>query len=136
MRKIVYNALTGSAGLTAIVPAERWYAAGAVIDKPVLPFVVLRWLAPVPSSAIGKFLNQLRVDVHDERGSYSTIDALLGNPYSGGGIYDVLSGILDLAGPDGRITQCDYLNHSGDQESEEYGTNYKFSSWQVIGVQS
>jgi hypothetical protein len=115
----------------------RWFAAGAVVDRPKEEmFVVLRWLAPVPSGAAGRFLNQLRVDVHDRRGSYTRIDALLGNPYSGGGIYDVLSGIVDLSGADGRVTQCDYLNHSGDQEDETYGTNYKFSSWQVIGVQS
>lgn len=138
MRATIYSALTGDAGLLAAVPIERWYGAGAVIDNPVGGgmFAVLRWLAPVPSSASGKYLNQLRVDVHDARGSYSRIDALLGNPYSGGGIYDVLSGLLNYSGSDGRVTQCDYLNHSGDQESEEFGTNFKFSSWQVIGVQS
>ena len=133
MRKTMYQALTASSVLTAIVPAERWYEAGAVVDQPVKPFVVLRWIAPVPSNS-GRWLNQLRVDVHDERGDYSQIEQLLGNPYSGGGIYDRLSGLLDYVGPDGRITQCDYLNHSGDQEDEVYGTNYKFSSWQVIGV--
>ena len=136
MRRVIRDLLIGTPSLTAIVPAERWYAAGGVVDKPVLPFVVLRWLAPVPSSAIGKHLNQLRVDVHDKRGSYTRIEQLLGNQYSGGGIYAVLSGILDLAGADGRVSVCDYLNHSGDQEDETYGTNYKFSSWQVIGVQS
>ncbi len=133
MRKTIWGALTASSALTAIVPAERWYEAGAVVDQPVKPFVVLRWIAPVPSNS-GRWLNQLRVDVHDERGDYSRIEQLLGNPYTGGGVYALLSGLLDYVGPDGRITQCDYLNHSGDQEDEVYGTNYKFSSWQVIGV--
>jgi len=67
VRKTMYTALTADASLTAIVPAERWYEAGAVIDQPLKPFVVLRWIAPVPSSS-GRWLNQLRVDVHDERG--------------------------------------------------------------------
>lgn len=111
---------------------ERWYSPGAVIDQPLKPFVVLRWLAPV-TGASGRPLNQLRVDVHDQTGSYERIDALLGNPYSGGGIYDVLAGLWDYDGPDARITQCDYLGHSGDQEDEVYGTNFKFTSWQVIG---
>lgn len=133
MRATIYQALTGSGALTAVVPTERWYEAGAVVDSTPLPFVVLRWLSPVIGGG-GRWLNQLRVDVHDTRGDYSRIDALLGNPYSGGGIYDVLTGLLDHVGPDGRITQCDYLNHSGDQEDEVYGTNFKFSSWQVIGV--
>jgi hypothetical protein len=133
MRKTIYTALTSASGLTAIVPAARWYEAGAVLDIPKRPFVVLRWIAPVPSSS-GRWLNQLRVDVHDQRGDYTRIEALLGNPYSGGGIYALLSGLTDYVGSDGRITQCDYLNHSGDQEDEDYKTNYKFSSWQVIGV--
>lgn len=133
MRKTIYTALTSASGLTTIVPAERWYEAGAVLDIPKRPFVVLRWIAPVPSSS-GRWLNQLRVDVHDQRGDYTRIEALLGNPYSGGGIYALLSGLTDYVGSDGRITQCDYLNHSGDQEDEDYKTNYKFSSWQVIGV--
>lgn len=134
MRKTLYAALTGATPLTALIPTERWFQAGAVTDVPIKPFVVLRWLSPVPSTARGRFLNQLRVDVHDKRGSYATIDAFLGNPDVGGGVYGVLDGILQLDGIDGRITQCDYLGHSGDQEDETYGTNYKFSSWQVIGV--
>lgn len=134
MRKTLYAALTSASPLTAIVPVQRWYEAGAVIDNPVKPFVVIRWLSPVPATTSGRWLNQLRIDVHDKRGSYKQIETLLGNPYSGGGIYDVLSGLTGYVGPDGWITQCDYLNHSGDQESEEYSTNYKFSSWQVIGV--
>lgn len=133
MRKTIYQAITASGAVTSLVPAERWFEAGAVIDQPPKPFGILRWIAPVPSSS-GRWLNQLRVDVHGERGDYSKLDQVLGNPYSGGPIYDVLSGLLDYVGPDGRITQCDYLNDSGDQEDEVYGTNYKFSSWQVIGV--
>jgi hypothetical protein len=134
MRKTLYAALTGAAPLTALVPPERWFQAGAVTDVPPTMFVVLRWLSPVPSSARGRFLNQLRIDVHDRRGSYSNIDAFLGSPDVGNGVYGVMNGILQLDGIDGRITQCDYLGHSGDQEDETYGTNYKFSSWQVIGV--
>lgn len=135
MRQAIYTALTADAGLLTQVPIARWYEPGAVIDQPPKPFIVLRWIAPVPGNG-GRWLNQLRVDIHDTRGDYSRIDAILGNPYSGGGIYDVLAGLTDYVGPDGRITQCDYLNHSGDQEDEVYGTNYKFSSWQVIGETS
>lgn len=134
MKATVHAVLVGTPTLTAVVPAARWYAAGAVVDVPVRPFVVLRWLAPVPSAAAGRYLHQLRVDVHDRRGSYQTIEQLLGSPDTGTGVYGVLSGLQDHVGSDGRITQMDYLGHSGDQEDETYGTNYKFSSWQVIGV--
>jgi hypothetical protein len=100
----------------------------------VKPFVILRWLAPVTAAANGRFLNQLRVDVHDTRGSYKRIDGLLGSPHKGDGVYGVLSALANHVGVDGRITQADYLGHSGDQEDPTYGTNFKFSSWQVIGV--
>jgi hypothetical protein len=133
MRATVRNALIAVPSLVAVVPTARWYSPGNVIDNPVKPFVVLRWLAPVRSES-GRELNQLRVDVHDNRGSYARIDQFLGSPTKGGGVYDVLSGLLDHTGVDGRITECSYLGHSGDQEDDSYLTNFKFSSWQVIGV--
>lgn len=133
MRATIRNVLIASPALTAVVPAARWYAPGAVVDSPVKPFVVLRWLAPTRSDA-GRDMNQLRVDVHDNRGSYNRIEDLLGNPNQGGGVYEVLSGLLDHTGVDGRISECTYLGHSGDQEDVDYKTNFKFSSWQVIGV--
>lgn len=135
MRATIRNVLVANAPLLALVPADRWYVPGAVKDIPTKPFVVLRWLAPVTSAASGRFLKQLRVDVHDTRGSYARIESILGSPDKGTGVYGVLNGLLDHVGVDGRITQCDYLGHSGDQEDDTYGTNYKFSSWQVIGVE-
>jgi hypothetical protein len=134
MRATIHTLLTSTPALTAVVPSPRWYQAGSVVDNPYTPFVVLRWLAPVPGNVIGRFAKQLRVDVHDSRGSYANIEALLGSPDKGTGVYGVLSGLQNYVGSDGRITQADYLGHSGDQEDDVYGTNYKFSSWQVIGV--
>jgi hypothetical protein len=134
MRKTVYQLLTAQAGLVATVPVARWYQAGRVIDVPVFPFVVLRWLAPVAGNSPNRYLKQLRVEFYTERGSYSGADAFLGTPDLGTGVCGVLSGLTDHVGTDGRITQADYLGHSGDQESEEYKCNLKFSSWRMIGV--
>jgi hypothetical protein len=105
-----------------------------VVDSPVKPFVILRWLAPVPSAASGKFLKQLRIEHHGQRGSYAPADTFLGSPDRNDGIYGAMAGISQLVGVDGRITQADYLGHSGDQEDPTYMTNMKFSSWRVIGV--
>lgn len=127
MRATVYGLLTGTPGLTDLVPAERWFEAGAVLDTPVKPFVVLRWLSPVPLSA-RSFGNQLRVEVHGERGDYTMLDDFNDE------VVKVLGPLEQLVGSDGRVTQCDYLGHSGDQEHPEYRSNYKFTSWQVIGV--
>lgn len=135
MRKTVRDLLIGQPSLTALVPQDRWYAPGAVTDNPVAGgmFVVLRWLAPVRSDST-RMLHQLRVDVHDKRGSYAKIEQLLGSPDRVTGIYAVLSSVANHVGADARITQMDYIGHSGDQEDSTYGTNFKFSSWQVIGV--
>lgn len=134
MRGAVRDLIIATPALTALIPEAQWYAPGAVIDTPVKPFAVLRWLAPVASGARGRFLRQLRVDVHDERGSYGRIEQVLGSPDKGDGVYGVFAAVLDHLGSDGRITEMTYLGHSGDQEDDTYMSNYKFSSWQVIGV--
>jgi hypothetical protein len=134
MRATVRNLILGNSAVLAVIPASRWYAAGSVIDNPLKPFGVLRWLAPVPSNAIGRFARQLRVDVHDERGSYARIRQVLGSPYLNTGLYGTFSAVQNVTGSDGRVAQMDYLGESGDQEDPTYMTNYMFSSWQVIGV--
>lgn len=134
MRATVHALLVGSAPLTALIPTERWFQAGNVIDVPRKPFAVLRWITPVPGDARGTYAHQLRVEAYDERpGSYKRIDELLGDPYSGGGVYDVLSGIMGLTGSDGYIAQADYLGWSGDDVHVEFKANFKYSSWQIIG---
>jgi len=126
MRKTMYQFLVAQAPLLAVVPVSRWYQAGSVVDVPVKPFAVLRWLAPVPL-AVG-FGRQLRLDVHDTRGSYANIDTFNRAATA------ALKSVVDLVGVDGRITQCDFLGSGGDQEDDTYKTNYSFTSWQVIGV--
>jgi hypothetical protein len=122
----MHQYLTSQSALTSIVPALRWYQAGNVVDVPQKPFVVVRWLAPVPLAV--SFGRQLRLDVHDNRGSYAHIDAF------NKAVQPILNSVIDLQGSDGRVTECSYLGNGGDQEDETYGTNYSFTSWQVIGV--
>jgi hypothetical protein len=129
VRKALKEVLAANAPLVAALPANRWFAAGAVTDTPTRPFIVLRWLSPVSLDG-GRYGEQLQVQVHDERGSYVRIEAVLKL------VDPVLRGVAQYVGSDGRITQCDYTGHSGDQEDLDLGTNMKFSSWQVIGVSS
>jgi hypothetical protein len=128
MRATMHQLLIGTGALTALIPSERWFQAGSVTDVPRKPFVVERWLAPVSGAAKQTYLKQLRLDVHDNRGSYDLIDRF------NAAVQPVLYAVSNLTGPDGRISQCDFLGLGGDQEDEVYGTNYSFSSWQVIGV--
>lgn len=126
MRAAMYELLTGHEPLTDIVPVERWFQAGAVVDVPIKPFVVMRWLSPTPLT--GRLGHQFQVRVHDERGDYSRIDEFLR-------LVDALCrATVQFQGSDGRITQIDVLPHSGDQEDPVYASNMRFSALQVIGV--
>lgn len=128
MRKTMHQFLVAQAVLTDLVPLGSWYQAGAVVDNPPKPFVVERWLAPVQGAGKNTFRKQLRIDVHDQRGSYVLIDGILQ------ALFPVLAGVINLVGVDARISQCDFLGTGGDQEDDTYMTNFSFSSWQVIGV--
>lgn len=129
----MHQALVGDASLTALVPTERWFQLGAVIDVPRKPFVVLQWLSPVSGDARGSFAHQLQVRVYGDRGSYALIDTILGGPHRSGGIYSVLAGMENLEGPDGRVTCCDYLGTGGDDSDVDYKANLRYSSWQIVG---
>jgi hypothetical protein len=133
MRRTVRDLIVANGTLTAVIPTERWYSPGGVLDHPVFPFAILRWIAPVSGAAKGSFSHQLRIDVHDRRGSYDRIEAVLGGPYRSGGVYPIIAGIAGVTGVDGYIGQTDFLGDSGDQEDEVYGSNYKFLSWQIMG---
>lgn len=133
MRRTIHQRLITTPALTALIPSERWFQAGAVRDVPPALFAVVRWLSPVAGEARGSFIHLLRIDVHGPRGSYAPIEAVLGDPSVGGGIWAALAPLTDYVGVDGRITCTDFLGNSGDQEDEVYKTNYKSSSWNVIG---
>jgi hypothetical protein len=133
MRATIHQLLIAETSLTAVIPQERWYQMGNVLDIPRKPFAILRWIAPVRGDARGTFSHQFQVAIHDERGSYDRIEELLGGPYRLGGVYPVLSGIMGITGIDGYIAQADYLGDSGDDVDVDYKSNTKYSSWQIAG---
>lgn len=133
MRATVRDLIIAEAQITALLPADRWFQAGAVLDIPVFPFAILRWLSPVRSDS-GRDMKQLQVAVYDRRGSYETIDQILGDPDRvGPTVYTILAGSAGVSGSDGYIAQADYLGNSGDQEDTDYKANMMFSSWQIAG---
>jgi hypothetical protein len=134
MRATVRDLLIGTPALTAFIPPERWFQAGAVLDTPRFPFAILRWISPV-RSASGRDMKQLQVAVYDRRSTYQTIDKILGGPdrLLVPSVYSVLAGAAGVTGSDGYIAQADYLGNSGDQEDVDYKANLMFSSWQIAG---
>lgn len=127
MRATVRGLLVGNGALTTLIPTERWYQAGAVHDSPRMPFGVLRWIAPVRGDARGTFTKQLQVQVFDQRGDYTKIDAVLKL------VLATLEPVEDFTGVDGHIAQLDYLGDSGDQEDTDLRAGMKYSSWQIAG---
>lgn len=134
MRSTVRNLLIGNGALTTLIPTERWFQLGNVVDVPVKPFAILRWITPVAGDARGTFSKQLRIEVYDKRpGSYQTIDQILGDEHTGDGIYGVLSEAFGITGADGYLAQADFLGNSGDDVNIDFKANFKYSSWQIIG---
>lgn len=133
MRAVIHQALVGDGALMALLPTERWFQQGSVIDVPRKPFAILRWIAAVPGNAQQSYAHQLQVQIYDDRGTYQDIDRILGGPHRSGGVWSILSGITNLEGADGRVTQCDYLGQSSDDVDVDFKANTKYSSWQIIG---
>lgn len=133
MRATIHQLLVAEASLTAVIPTERWFQVGNVVDVPKKPFAILRWITPVPGNASGTFAQQLRIELYDDRQSYKRIDELLGGPYRTGGIYAVLSSKFGVTGPDGWLGQADFLGNGGDDVNLDFKANFKYSSWQIMG---
>lgn len=135
MRATVRDLILANGALTALIPAERWLQVGNVIDVPLKPFAILRWITPVAGDAKGTYANQLRIEIYDKRpGSYKTVDQILGKPYPApSGIYAVMSGMMGITGSDGYVAQADFLGTSGDDVNADFKANFKYSSWQIIG---
>lgn len=133
MRATVRDLIIADTALTAFIPAERWFQLGSVLDVPVKPFAILRWITPVPGNASGSYAHQLRIELYEARGSYAKTDAALGGPYRTGGLYDILCNAFGVTGSDGYIAQADFLGNSGDDVNVDYKANMKYSSWQIIG---
>jgi hypothetical protein len=126
MRALLYQAITASTDLTAIIPAERWIQAGAIDAPTARPFAVIRIVDGPPS--ISK-ATQPRVEiwVHDDRGSYLRIDEVL----------DLLEDILPIVPPlendSDRIVAVDWSGRSPDLVDEGFNTNTRHTDFIVTG---
>lgn len=123
--RAMFELLTSVSGITAIVPANRWYNRSNVPDTPEMPFVVLAWNG---SDRAPGNVELLDVYVHDERGSYLRIKDVLSL------VRATLSGTVQYVGTDGgRIALAEYLRTSGELFDDATNTNTQFSSWNIVG---
>jgi hypothetical protein len=127
-RKALREWLVADPALTAVVPAARWVQRGAVVDIPSRPYVVL---ADLGTDVRGTGVTGLfGVYVHDDRGSYLSIDDLLDL------VKSRMESVQQFVGTDGRIVEASWQGHSEDVFDDPTNTNVKNSTYRVVGVKN
>lgn len=129
LRRTTFQLLTAQPALTALVPANRWFARGGQIDKSLTPYVVLAWVGTLTTGGRNS-TELLDVYAHDQIGSYTKIDQVLDL------VQPVLLNAMYYRGVDGAefpLVQADYLGKSQDGVDQGNGTAFRFSSWKILG---
>lgn len=127
MRAIVRGFIIGRPEIVELIPADRWFEGGAVIDTPTKPFGVLKFggtfrgMGPVR-------VNRLEVVVHAERGSFDLIDTVLLR--SKLAFADAVH--LRRAGSDVEVMQVDWVSDSPDLFDAEHRSNTRSSQYDLI----
>lgn len=127
IRQTVYTLLTTDPTLASQVPVGRWFERGSVVDTPPKPYVVLAHLGTDPRAG-GRFAQLLGVYVHDDRGDFNNIDAILR------AVRVRLEGAEQYAGPDGRLVSAVHQSTSDDLFDDGTATNTKNSVYRYVGV--
>lgn len=126
MRKLVYQALTSSLPLVAEIPIARWLQAGAADHQPVRPFAVIRIVDGPPS--ISKAVQpNLQIWVHDNRGSYTKIDAIIEL------IKAAFTAALPLEDSTSRLVDANWTGDGPDLVDDGFNTNTRFTNFTLTG---
>lgn len=123
IRATIWQLLTTDPAITALVPAERWFQRGSVVDTPITPYGVLADLGTDTDPT-----RQLYVAVHDERGSYVAIEGVLRL------VRTRLEAAEQYGGSDGRLVSAKHLTTSEDVVDDATNTNVKSSIYRYLGV--
>lgn len=129
MRSIIREILIGNEELTAIIPAERWYGAGAVSEDntPASPFAVMRF-GVVDRGMAEIHRGNVTIWIHDTRGTYRTVDNVLSLI---AGILDGREHVSDALGNE--LIRAEWLNTSGDLFDTGYRTITRNATYNVVG---
>lgn len=132
MKTIVFNALSTDTTLLSYIPASRWFGSSSAVDQPGRPFAVIRWTGTVgggvPQSNHAP--QGLSVWVHDEPGSYDSIDKAIDR------IKVVLDGILSRTSGTEHIACARWEADSGELSDPERGTIVRNTQWRMVGRSS
>lgn len=127
MRKAVHHLLTTDATLVSLLPAEKWFARGAVKDSPSTPFAVLAWQGVTPNGRGRVGLPRLTIWVYEHRGSFTLIDQVLAR------CKEVLEEVAQYEYDGERIVQADWEGSSVDLFDDVYKANTRNSGFRVVG---
>lgn len=127
MRKAMHHLLTTDPTLLDLLPADKWFARGAVVDKPTTPFAVEAWqgVTAVGRGRVG--LPRLTIWVYQSRGSYDLIDKVLAR------CKELLEETYDFEHDGQRIIQADFEGSSVDLFDDVYRANARNSGFRVLG---
>jgi hypothetical protein len=126
MREAIHHVLTTDATLLGLLPAERWFARGAVEDSPKNPFAVLAWQGTVRTGR-ANHTGRLQLWVYQPRGSYDLIDSVLSRAT------EVLEELADFRRGGQHIAQVDFESDSVDLYDDMYRCNTRNAGYRVVG---
>lgn len=126
MRRLLYQVLTGNSELTNIIPAARWFQQGSIDDQADRPFAVFGFTSvlPTPSRAPQP---QVQIWIHDKKGSYNRIDAVLGI------LRKYLESLPEVSDGESRIVDVIWASDSPDLVDDGFDTNVRYSSFILTG---
>lgn len=125
IRQTFWQLITTDPDVAAVIPPERWFARGSVVDTPTTPYGVLADLGTDTGAT-----RQFGVYVHDEPGSYVAIDDVLKL------VRRRVESVAQYLGPDGRLVGATHLTTSEDGTDQSNGTGVKNSIYRYLGVEN
>jgi hypothetical protein len=126
MRTVIHGLIINDPGITALIPADRWFQASSIDAAPQLPFGVIRISGNFPTP-VASGQRRIEVWVHDAKGSYIQIDDILEL------VQELFDRTFDVVDDGWRLTCMTWDNDSPDLFDDGYGTNCKMKAFTATG---
>lgn len=126
MRSLIRARILATPALIAIIPADRWFGSGSIVDTPTRPFAEIRFGGVFPGMA-NITRRRLEVWIHDEEGSYERIDQVIGL------LKTAISGMTNVQSGPSEVICANWISDSTDLYDDGYRTNAKSTGFDVIG---
>jgi len=128
MRQLAYRAITESARITALIPADQWIGDGGMdITKPQTPFGVIKFAGDERSPS-RHGVPRVEVWIHDDRGSYMRIDQILAAVRT-----ELDTNVFAFPDMPGELICFDWQSYSPDLIDDGYNTNTRMAAFLAVG---